>query len=61
MKRSNTVRNTSPEKARKIVSSQENGVNTQQEQEIQQLKSLMMAMQKGFDVNEDQKSDLANF
>jgi len=36
-------------------------VSTQQEQEIDRLKTLLMAMQKGFDVNEDQKSDLASF
>jgi len=35
-------------------------VSTQQEQEIDRLKTLLMAMQKGFDVNEDQKSDLAS-
>jgi hypothetical protein len=35
-------------------------VSTQQEQEIDRLKTLLMAMQKGLNVNEDQKSDLTS-
>ena len=70
MKRYNTARSTTPDKPapkitpkkvpEKILLSLEARVSTQQEQEIDRLKTLLMAMQKGFDVNEDQKSDLAN-